>query len=187
MNWLAEIIKNLTISRALVASVFVTSVVMYYGPILFPNDVPKLQFEFVPYLFAVLVITGCLLLLWGLAGLWTLTKSSVKSASRFFVDSSLSEPETALLFYMAKDSTKPINLDNIDYAREKGTKLELHNWTKQLKTNGLVRIEWNDNLVSLTNLGRLRALEIQRQVKLSNGDEHSGKKGLAIHDRHERI
>lgn len=187
MDWLADILKNLAVSKTLVAAVFVTSVVMYFGPILFPNEVPKLQSEFVPYLFATMVLTGCLLLLWGLACFWALVKSSVKSAAKFFVDSSLSEPETALLFFMAKDPTKPIDLDYIDYTRAKGTKLEFHHWTKQLENKGLVSIyELNDNLVSLTDLGRLRALEIQRQVKHGNGNEHS-ENGRTIHHSSERL
>lgn len=188
MDWLADILKNLTISKTLVAVVFVTSVVMYYGPILYPNEVPKLQSELVPYLFAAMVLTCCLLLFWGLAVFWTLTKTSVKSAARFFVDSSLSEPEAALLCFMAQDPTQPINLDNIDYSRAPGTKLEFHHWTKRLETKGLVCIyQYNDNLVSLTDLGRTKALEIQMQAKRSNGDEHCGQKGQGIHHRSERL
>ena len=166
MDWLADILKNLTISKTLVAAVFVTTMVMYVGPILAPNGVPKLQSEFAPYLFAAMVLTGCLLLFWGVAALWNLTRTSMRSAVRAISDSSLSEAEAALLFFMAKDPTQPINLDNIDYSRAPGTKLEFHHWTKQLETKGLARInEWDDNLVSLTDLGRARALKIQKEVK----------------------
>lgn len=169
MDWLADILKNLTISKALVAAIFVTTMVMYFGPILIPNGVPKLQPELVPYLFAAMVLTACLLTFWGSVALWNLTRISMQSAARVLSDSSLSEPETALLFVMAKDPTQPINLDNIDYSSAPGTKLEFHHWTKRLETKRLVRInEWDDNLVSLTDLGREKALEIQRQVKNSN-------------------
>ena len=166
MDWLADILKNLTISKTLVAAAFVTSVVMYVGPILFPDGAPKLQSEFVPYLFGAMVLTGCLLLFWALAALWSLIRTSMHSAARVLADSSLSEPETALLFFMATDPTQPINLDNVDYSSAPGTKLEFHHWTKQLEAKGLARInEWDDNLVSLTDKGRTRALQIQKQVK----------------------
>lgn len=169
MDWLADILKNLTISKTLVAAVFVTSAVMYAGPIFAPVSVPKLQPEFVPYLFSAMVLTGCLLVFWGLAALWNLTRVSMRSASRVLADSTLSEPETALLFFMAIDPTQPINLDNIDYSRAPGTKLEFHHWTKQLEVKGLARInEWNDNLVSLTDLGREQALKIQWKIKSDN-------------------
>lgn len=165
MDWLADILKNLTISKALVASVFISSVIMYFGPMLAPSDVPGLQKELVPYLFAVMVLTACLLLFWGLAAFWNLTMTSMRSAARA-LDSSLSEPEVALLFVMAKDPTQPINLDNIDYSKAPGTKLEFHHWTKKLEAKGFAQInEWDDNLISLTHLGRNKALEIQRQAK----------------------
>jgi len=165
MDWLADILKNLTVSKALVAAVFVTSAVMYFGPILSPSNVPKVQSEFMPYLFAGMVLTGCLLLFWGVSWAWLLVKTSVRSAAKIFTDSRLSEPETALLIFMAKDPTQPINLDRIDYSRALGTKLEFHHWTKQLQAKGLVRINaWDDNLIDLTDLGRKRALEIQRQA-----------------------
>ena len=169
MDWLADILKNLAISKTLVAALFVTSVVMYVGPILAPDGVPKLQNEFVPYLFAAMVLTGCLLFFWGLAALYHLTRTSMRSAARVLADSTLSEPEIALLFVMAKDPTQPINLDNIDYSRAPGTKLEFHHWTKQLETKGLARInEWDDNLISLTNQGRECALKIQREARGGN-------------------
>ena len=166
MDWLGDILKNLTISKALVGAVFVTSIVMYFGPILAPKGVPRLQSEFVPYLFAAMVLTGCIILFWLLAAFWRFTRTSMRSAAHVLSDSSLSAPETALLYIMASDPSKPINLNNIDYSRAPGTKLEFHHWTKQLEAKGLVRInEWDDNLVSLTNRGRERALEIQRQTK----------------------
>jgi hypothetical protein len=165
MDWLADILKNLTISKTLVAAVFVTTVVMYFGPILVHDGVPKLKSEFVAYLFAAMVLTGCLLLFWGLTAFWSITRTIMRSAARVLADSSLSEPETNLLLFMATDPTRPINLDNVDYSRARATKLEFHHWTKQLEVKGLARIyEWDDNLVSLTDKGRTRALEIQKQV-----------------------
>jgi hypothetical protein len=169
MDWIADILKNLTISKTLVAALFVTSVVMYAGPIFVPDGVPKIQAEFVPHLFAAMVLTGCLLFFWGLASFWSLTRTSMRSAARVFADSSLSKPETALLLFMAKDPTQPINLDNIEYSQAPGTKLEFHHWTKQLEAKGLSQInEWDDNLVALTILGRARALKIQKQLKVSS-------------------
>jgi hypothetical protein len=171
MDWLADILKNLTISKTLVAAVFVTSVVMYVGPILLPDGVPKLQTEYAPYLFATMVLTGFLLSFWGIAAFWSLIKMSMRSAARVLVDSTLSEPEIALLFFIAKDPTQPINLNHIDYSNAPGSKLEFHHLTKQLEAKGLARInELNDNLVSLTDLGRERALKIQKQVKDGNAD-----------------
>ena len=160
MDWLTDILKNLNVSKTLVAAVFVTSAVMYFGPILSPSNVPKIQSEFMPYLFAGMVLAGCLLLFWGVAWAWILAKTSIRDAAKIFTDSSLSEPETALLFFMAKDPTQPIDLGRIDYSRALGTKLEFHHWTKQLQAKGLARInDWDDNLISLTDLGQKKLLK----------------------------
>jgi len=170
MNWLADILKNLTISKTLVAAVFVTSAVMYIGPVLGFDRIPRLQPEFVPYLFAVMLFTGCLLLFWGMAVLWNLTRIGMRNATQFFANSStLYCPEAALLFLMSQDPTQSIDLDKIDYSHAPGTKLEFHHWTKKLEIRGLARInEYNDNLVSLTDLGRKRALKVQKQFKSGN-------------------
>lgn len=172
MDWLADILKNLTISKALVAAIFITSVVMYVGPNFTLIVIPQMQSELVPYLFAVMMFTGCLLLFWGLSAIWRKARKSVRSTARFFMPNpKLSEAETVLLVAMAQDPSQPISLDNIDYSRAPGTKLEFHHWTQQLAIKGLARVnQWDDNLVSLTILGRKRALEIQRQLKISNGN-----------------
>ena len=166
MDWLADIIKNLTISKTLVAAIFVTSMVMYFGPIFAPGTVPKLQLEYVTYLFAVIVLTGVLLLFWGLAATWNLTMAGMRGAARSFRNPNLSQSEGDLLFFMADDPTQPIDLDRIDYLRTGVTKLEFHQLAKQLQEKELVNINpWNENILTLTDLGRGRALEIQQAKK----------------------
>lgn len=169
MDWIAGVLKELNISRTLVAAVFVTAAVMHFGPIFISGYVPRPPEEVAPYLFALMVLTGFLLIFWGVVGLWSISSSSAHSAVTALRDTPLSEQEIVLLFFMAKDPTQPIDLDNVDYSRSAGTKLEFHHWTKQLENKGFARInEWDDNLISLTEKGRERALEIQRQLAKKN-------------------
>jgi hypothetical protein len=166
MDWLADILKNLALSKTLVAAVFVTSLVMYWGPIVAPKYVPELQAELKPYAFAVMVLTGCLLALWGAAAIWSASQRSLRSTARALAGSSLSEAENGFIFALAKNPTRSLNLEDIDYSSGLYTKLELHQLSKRLQNKGLVRInDWDDNLVSLTELGRERALEIQQKVR----------------------
>ncbi|MFG6416379.1 hypothetical protein ACG02S_21015 [Roseateles sp. DC23W] len=68
-------------------------------------------------------------------------------------------------FFWAKNPTQPINLENIDYSRAPGTKLEFHELAKGLESKVLVSINaWDDNLISLTEKGRERALAMRRQA-----------------------
>jgi hypothetical protein len=70
---------------------------------------------------------------------------------------------------MGNDPTQPMDLDRLDYSRAEGTKLEFHQLAKQLEAKGLVRINpWNDNLLTLTDLGRDRALAIQQATNRRN-------------------
>lgn len=166
MDWLKDIIKDLAISKALIAAIFVTAVVMYFGPIFAPAHVPALPRDFLPYLFATMVLTGCLLALWGSVGLWHASRAGIQKTAETLTNPSLVDTEKAFLFLLAMNPSKPINLDDIDYSRAFGTKLEFHQLAKGLQRKGLVRINgWDDDLISLTEKGRERALEIQRQVK----------------------
>lgn len=172
MDWLASILKNLEISKTLVVAVFVTAVVMHFGPILVPEHVPALEKSLTPYLFAVMVLSGCLLALWGLSWIWYTSTIGLQKTATTLTSSKLIDAERAMLFLLAKDPTQPFNLEDIDYRRAPGTKLEFHQLAKGLQGKGLIQInDWDDNLISLTEKGRKRALEIQRQAKLANAAE----------------
>lgn len=166
MDWLADILKDLAISKALVGAIFVTALVMYFGPIVVPQHVPALPKEYSPYLFAGVVLTSCLLTLWGAVAVWNITQIGLRKTKTALTSSSLSDPESALLFHLAKNPAQPVNLEQIDYTRALGTKLEFHQLAKGLEGKGLLRInDWDDNLISLTESGRERALELQRHAK----------------------
>lgn len=148
-------------------AIFFTTMVMYFGPVISPGNVPKLSEDLIPYLFAAMVLSGTLLVLWTLSAVWggirQVIKDSAKGVSSWCP---LSESETAILFLMAQNPTISLNLDHIDYSRAPGTKLEFHQLTKALERKGLVSINsYNDDLVSLTERGREKALKIQKQVK----------------------
>ena len=166
MDWLKDIVKHLEISRTLVAAVFVASVAMFCAPYIAPMDVPRLAEELLPFLFGVMVLTGALLSIWSLMGLWALSKQGVQRTSKVFANSSLSEAESMILLVLGRNPTTPLDLENIDYEQAPATKLEFHQLAAHLATKGLVRInDWDENLVSLTQTGRARALELQRQFK----------------------
>lgn len=168
MNWLADIVKNLTVSKILVTAVFITATTMYFGPIVAPESVPKTPSDLVSYVFALMVLTGCILLLWGLSVIWSVMKDGARGFSHVLTNQTLSSQEIGLLLFMAKDPSRAIDLERLDYQRIGGTKLEYHQLTKQLEIKGLARIyNWDDNLISLTERGRVRALELQKQLNNS--------------------
>jgi hypothetical protein len=168
MEWLSGIIKELKISKVLVAAIFSTSVVMHFGPAVTPTNIPRLPSELAGYIFATMLLTGFLLLFWGASWIFRLSTQGARSAVKALRVKELTDQEKALLFFMARDPSEPINLNQVNYDRAPGTKLEFHHWTKTLEKKGLATINpWDDNLISLTDAGRERALEIQRAVKAS--------------------
>lgn len=167
MDWLADILKNLAVSRTLVVAIFVTAAVMYFGPTVAPGQVPKLKEDFIPYLFAAMFLSGMLLVIWTLNALWVATHQAARRTARNISSQApFSEAEVTILFVMSQNPTNPLCLDHIDYSQTPITKLGFHQLTKALERKGLVSINpYDENLVSLTELGRERALEIQKKVK----------------------
>lgn len=170
MSWLADILKNLAVSRILVASVFITATVMYFGPIMVPNHVPKLQDDYIPYLFGAMCLSGTILFFWFLGALWSAVKRIAEKLVQLITDfMPLSEIDSDLIFAMSQNPTQPLNLNRIDYSHTLGTKLEYHQLTHRLEKKGLISInQFDDNIVTLTERGRKKALLIQRRTNNSD-------------------
>lgn len=170
MEWLTDIIKKLEISRLLVSAVFVTSVVMYFGPTLTPNNTPRVPEDFLPALFGLMVLTGCLLIFWAIAEAWIFITKGVRKTTQAFKNGSLSDAEIAILHVLGRDPTTPLDLSTIDYSATPATKLEFHHIASGLEEKGLVYINgFDENLVSLTKLGRDKALDLHRERKAKSG------------------
>ncbi|MBA4681509.1 MAG: hypothetical protein H2075_01865 [Pseudomonas sp.] len=166
MEWLTDIIKRLEISKPLVSAVFITSTVMYFGPDLAANNIPRSPENFLPALFGVMTLTGCLLIFWSISEAWTLITSSIKKTSQTFKNGSLSEAEVAILHVLGRDPTTPLDLGSIDYSVAPATKLEFHHIVSKLEEKGLVYINgFDEDLISLTKQGRDKALDLHRERK----------------------
>jgi hypothetical protein len=164
MDWLKDIIKHLAVSRTLVTAVFITALTMFAGPKFVPNIIPEVPKEWSPVLFAAMVLSGSLLVLWAIEGLWKLLAHGVRSTTASIAAASLSPRESELLLVMGINPAQPLNLDAVAYENAPFTRLELSALVKQLEQKGLVKLnEWNEDLVTLTQAGKDRALKLQRQ------------------------
>lgn len=166
MDWLNDILKHLAVSRALVGAICVTAVVMALGPRFAPTVVPKSPDAWLPVIFGAMVLTGCLLLYWGVHGAFNLGARALRSARATVASANISSEETELLFAMGKNPSESLDLDDIDYDRAPFSRLELMAMISGLEKKGFVHVnEYAENLVSLTTEGRARALEIQRAAR----------------------
>lgn len=163
MDWIPALLKHLAISRSIVGAVFITSAVLYAGPRLAPAYVDPVPKEWASALAGALVFSACLLLFWACSTVWVAAKHRWSKTSAFLASFQLNQLEMQVLFALGEHPSKPMDLENIDYERLSLSRLEVVELMHGLAKKGLVSLNpYDDNLVSLTSVGRQRALEIQR-------------------------
>lgn len=167
MEWITDLLKHLAISRSIVAAIFVTSVVMVVGPHINPNIVPSVSQPWSPVLFAVMILTGTLLIFWVAMFIWRFFVSLFKSAKATAEPlPDLNKNHFELLLAMGNNPSEPMNLDRVNYHEAPFSRLELMQWVSDLEKNNLVFTNpWSEGLVTLTASGRKMALEIQQSIK----------------------
>ena len=162
MDWLTNFLKHLGISRSVIGAAFITSVALYVGQKVAPTyvAVPK---EWVPYVFVALFFSASLLLFWACAATWVFAKGHWSTVSVIVASRALNQIEQEILLAMGLSPREPLNLAIIDYEGIRKSQLEILEHVHALERKGLVSINpFTDNLVSLTPMGRQRALELQR-------------------------
>lgn len=165
MDWITNFLKHLGISRSVIGAAFVTSMVLYIGPRIAPTYVDPIPKEWNSTALVVLVFSASLLVFWAWLGTWNFVKGCWRSASALIASHELSQTEQGILFAMAERPSEPLNLETINYETASISRLEVLELIHGLKRKGLVSINpYAGNLISLTQVGRQRALEIQRSA-----------------------
>lgn len=169
MDWITDLLKHLAIKKSVVVAVFITAIVMVFGPNLFPDLVPSTPQPWPALVFGVMVLSGTLILFWALDIAYSAIVKFFRSAKANISSPALETHHYEFLLALGKNPSEPLDLDNLDYDGASFTKLEIMQWALDLKNNNLVKTNpWNENLISLTSPGRTKALEIQR-----NQTEHA--------------
>jgi len=164
MDWLPALLKHLSIARSAIFALLVASAAMYFGPRIAPNHIDSLPKEWSAVVGGIFVFSACLVTLWGSASAWAAIRSASGALTTKLSARRLSELERSLLLGIAEQPTEAFNLEGVNYRNAPYTHLELLQVAYQLKRKGLVRVNsYNENLVSLSEDGRKRALELQRQ------------------------
>ena len=137
---------------------------MVVGPQIAHETVPAVPQPWSPLLFAAMVLTGSLLGIWGLASAWSFLLFIFKSAKTSTEPRpTLTKSHYELLYVMGRNPLEPLNLDNVNYREAPFSKLEVIQWVSELEKNELVSINlYHESLVTLTDSGREKALEVER-------------------------
>lgn len=164
MDWLTALLKHLSIARSAIVALLVASAAMYFGPRIAPNYIDPLPKDWSSLVVGIFVFSACLVALWGSAHAWATTRKAGSTLSTWFAARRLTDLERDLLLGMAEQPTESFNLEGVDYRNVPYSHLELLQVAYQLERKDLVRVNsYNENLVSFTESGRNRALELQRE------------------------
>lgn len=163
MDWLTNFLKHLGISRSVIGAAFITSVVLYGGSKVAPMYIEPVPKEWAPFVFVALVFSASLLVFWACAATWVFARGHWSAVSAIIASRALNQTEQKLLLAMGLRPSEPLNLAIVDYDAIRKSQLEILELVHSLERKGLVSINpYADNLVSLTLMGRQRALELQR-------------------------
>ncbi|WP_188008861.1 hypothetical protein [Grimontia hollisae] len=167
MNWISDIFKDITVSKTLTTACFITGMSLLTTPRLFPHIFEAVPKVWATGLLGVVVFSGCLLAFWGLQSVKSKIVGFIKNIAQYIRSNKLSELELEFIYLLGKLADKTVDLDNINYREVMVSKLELLDVCRTLKEKGLLDINmWNENLVSLSENGRKKALELHKKQDL---------------------
>lgn len=166
MEWITTLLKHLAISRLAVVAVFVAASVLYFGPRFAPTYVDSVPKEWAVALMGILIFSGCIVIFWMFAFIWSLAKRGCKLLATAVMRWRLRPLEKNLLTALAENPNDSLDLAQVNYQALALTRLEVLQSAHGLSKKGLANINpYNENLVSLTGAGRKRALVLQRRSK----------------------
>lgn len=173
MDWLTEIIKQLQTSHAFVTAVFVVCISILLGHSFTPSIIPQAPDEWKLPLIGGLLFSGTLLTFLITPYILEYASKSISNKTKEVKALSLSNHEQSFLYNLAvmiEDSREDfLNLGSLDYSSMNTSKLELQEIVSDLSNKGLIDINFLDsNLISFTNKGRTRALEIKNSIIQAN-------------------
>ncbi|EJC6860299.1 hypothetical protein [Vibrio parahaemolyticus] len=169
MNWVSEIFKDITVSKTLTGACFITGISLLFAPAFFPDTLEALPKGWATGTLGVVVFSGSLLMFWGLRVVKEGIVSFITTKTQNSLSQSLTDFELSFIFELGKLADKTADLDNINYNSVSFSKLELLDVCRTLKEKGLLDVNcFDENLVSLTENGRKKALELHKAQALKN-------------------
>ncbi|WP_305812533.1 hypothetical protein [Photobacterium leiognathi] len=174
MNWISELFKNITVSKTLTSACFITCLTLLALPSYLPDIFEQLSKTWATVALAITVFTGCLIFFWG----GSLLKATLLDFISLKIQESrakkISDDEIKLIFFLGTYyADKPFDLREFDYEKASFTKLGVLAICNSLKDKGLLRINtFNENVVYLSDSGRKKALELQKEEQERRQSNH---------------
>lgn len=169
MDWVTEIIKQLQTSRAFVTAVFIACLSLLLGHTFAPSLIPEVPDNWKLPLIGGLIFSGTLLTFIIIPFFWSYFSKLLNNKTQKIRSLILSNDEQGFLYIMAlmiENSREDfINLSNLNYDAMDISKLKIQEIVTGLVTKGLIEANpFDPNLISFTNTGRSKALEIKESI-----------------------
>jgi hypothetical protein len=164
MNWLSDLLRQVTVSRSLTAAAFATSAALLLGPKVLPSvvePVPK-EWQFLPA--AVLVFSGCFLLLWLGTAAWRGLRHTYWSVVYSIRGRKIEDNELEVLQTLAARPDTPMNVRTVNYETSPLSELQMSLVMDALASKGLIRFGPHERvIIFLTARGKRIAVQSMRR------------------------
>ncbi|HCG8132969.1 hypothetical protein HL669_20810 [Vibrio parahaemolyticus] len=169
MNWVSDLFKNITVSKTLTSACCLTGLALLVLPLYLPEIFEPLPKLWATVALAITVFTGCLVLFWLVSFLKVTLFGFASQRVKKSRAQNLTAFEIGFIYELGKLADESADLRNIDYDKAPFTKLEILDVCKSLKEKGLLNINrYEENLVYLSENGRQKALQLQREEQVAN-------------------
>lgn len=170
MGWLTDLLQHLRITRSAVVALFIACFVLIVGPYYYPDAIRRVPESWTWVLQGVLAFTTVLLLIWASAAVGGVLSNWYQSLSRAVAVRNITVLEEALLGMLAQNPNEPLQLDELNYARQSFSKLQAIEAADGLQRKGLAeRSHAHSDTVWITLAGRKRVLNLQSQSDAKDG------------------
>lgn len=166
MEWLSELVKQITISKSFTFALFIASATLLFGNIIFPTEIEPVTGTVKLALIGGFAFSGSLLIVWLSHTSLTFLSNAKRSIAMGWVGRNLSEGELALIEAAGTKANEPLNLSLADYSQMPISKLEILHIANCLREKGYVAPNhYDETIVRLTPKGRKKALELLQARK----------------------
>ena len=156
MQWLSDLIKEITIFRV-AGALFITSGVMIFGHHFFPQIVETVPTQWIWLIKTIFIFSLSLLFLWDVPRLVKTCRQTIKQSSVFNPPSKMA---TEFLRHMAKSGNMTTHLSDVHSKNTAQSMIELLQISKELISKNYVeQVNSDETKLRLTSKGRQYVLK----------------------------
>lgn len=167
MQWLSEIITNLTVSRTTAGALFVATLLLLVLPLLFPGHIPSVPNQWQWLVLGLCIFSVSLLVFSCIHWIGSCLRKLPNHLHALRRQLPTTDLETAIIYLMGRDEPNGyVDVNKIYYSQLNCSKLDFLQACNALKSKGLLSTApVCSHLIRLTERGRVVALDLLKQAE----------------------